>query len=401
MQLEPNAIAAKRAELGLTQKEFAAALGMGPSGDRTVRRWEAGDTRPTAAECSFINSLGPNAPYAQGEIKDSTFTFCDLFSGIGGIRLPFQELGGKCVFSCEWDKFAQKTYRMNFGEIPSGDIRQVASADIPDFDVLLAGFPCQPFSLAGVSKKQSMGRPTGFEDKTQGTLFFEVARIIRDKQPKAFLLENVKNLTSHDHGRTFKIIMQTLENDLGYHVFWKVLDSKKWTCQHRERIYIVGFRDETDYSWDDLSVPGEGHVVGEILEEEPSERYTLSDKLWTYLQEYRRKHEAAGNGFGYTLVGPADTTRTLSARYHKDGSEILVRQEGKNPRKLTPRECARLQGFPENFIIPVSDTQAYRQFGMALSRGSEIPFLRGLSSLITPFRLSTCWTGRLIQTEAL
>lgn len=363
MQLEPNAIAAKRAELGLTQKEFAAALGMGPSGDRTVRRWEAGDTRPTAAECSFINSLGPNAPYAQGEIKDSTFTFCDLFSGIGGIRLPFQELGGKCVFSCEWDKFAQKTYRMNFGEIPSGDIRQVASADIPDFDVLLAGFPCQPFSLAGVSKKQSMGRPTGFEDKTQGTLFFEVARIIRDKQPKAFLLENVKNLTSHDHGRTFKIIMQTLENDLGYHVFWKVLDSKKWTCQHRERIYIVGFRDETDYSWDDLSVPGEGHVVGEILEEEPSERYTLSDKLWTYLQEYRRKHEAAGNGFGYTLVGPADTTRTLSARYHKDGSEILVRQEGKNPRKLTPRECARLQGFPENFIIPVSDTQAYRQFG--------------------------------------
>lgn len=367
MRLDAHDIAAKRKDLGLTQKEFAAALGMGPSGERTVRRWEAGDTRPSAAECSFIASFGPNAPYDQGVRDNAPFTYCDLFAGIGGIRLPFQKLGGRCVFSCEWDKFAQKTYRMNYGETPAGDIRQVVSEDLPDFDVLLAGFPCQPFSLAGVSKKQSLGRPTGFEDKTQGTLFFEVARIIRDKQPRAFLLENVKNLTSHDRGKTFKVILQTLEGELGYQVFWKVLDSKNWTCQHRERIYIVGFKNEANFSWDALDIPKENHVVGEILEENPDSRYTLSDKLWSYLKSYREKHEAAGHGFGYSIVGPQDTTRTLSARYHKDGSEILVRQNGKNPRKLTPRECARLQGFPDNFIIPVSDTQAYKQFGNSVT----------------------------------
>lgn len=378
MQLDAREIAAKRKELGLTQKEFAAALGMGTSGERTVRRWEAGDTKPTPAECAYIASFGPKAPYAQGERSDAPFTYCDLFAGIGGIRLPFQELGGRCVFSCEWDRFAQKTYRMNFGEVPAGDIRQVASSDIPVFDVLLAGFPCQPFSLAGVSKKQSMGRPTGFEDKTQGTLFFEVARIIRDKQPKAFLLENVKNLTSHDHGNTFRVIMQTLTEDLRYHVYWKVLDSKNWTCQHRERIYIVGFRDEVDFGWENLEVSSEKHVVGEILEPAPESRYTLSDKLWSYLQAYKRKHEAAGHGFGYSVVTPSDTTRTLSARYHKDGSEILVKQDGKNPRKLTPRECARLQGFPDDFIIPVSDTQAYRQFGNSVT----VPVVRSVAKLM-------------------
>lgn len=378
MQLNAADIAQKRIDLGLTQKEFAAALGMGSSGERTVRRWESGDTSPTAAECAFIASLDAGAPFGQGERSDAPFTFCDLFAGIGGIRMPFQELGGRCVFSCEWDKFAQKTYRMNYGETPAGDIRQVASNDIPDFDVLLAGFPCQPFSLAGVSKKQSLGRPTGFEDKTQGTLFFEVARIIRDKRPKAFLLENVKNLTSHDGGKTFKVIRQTLEEDLGYHIFWKVLDSKNWTCQHRERIYIVGFREEVPFSWDDLEVPGPGHTLGEILEEQPNERYTISDKLWAYLRAYREKHEAAGHGFGYSMVGPEDTTRTLSARYHKDGSEILVGQEGKNPRKLTPRECARLQGFPDEFIIPVSDTQAYRQFGNSVT----VPVVRSVAKLM-------------------
>lgn len=378
MQLNAADIAQKRIDLGLTQKEFAAALGMGSSGERTVRRWESGDTSPTAAECAFIALLDAGAPFDQGERSDAPFTFCDLFAGIGGIRMPFQELGGRCVFSCEWDKFAQKTYRMNYGETPAGDIRQVASNDIPDFDVLLAGFPCQPFSLAGVSKKQSLGRPTGFEDKTQGTLFFEVARIIRDKRPKAFLLENVKNLTSHDGGKTFKVIRQTLEEDLGYHIFWKVLDSKNWTCQHRERIYIVGFREEVPFSWDDLEVPGPGHTLGEILEEQPNERYTISDKLWAYLRAYREKHEAAGHGFGYSMVGPEDTTRTLSARYHKDGSEILVGQEGKNPRKLTPRECARLQGFPDEFIIPVSDTQAYRQFGNSVT----VPVVRSVAKLM-------------------
>lgn len=387
MQLLAKDIHDKRIDLGLTQKEFAAALGMGAFGERTVRRWEAGNTSPSAAECAFINSLGHYAPYAQGERLNAPFTYCDLFAGIGGIRLPFQELGGRCIFSCEWDKFAQKTYRMNFGDTPAGDIRSVASKTISDFDVLLAGFPCQPFSLAGVSKKQSMGRPTGFEDKTQGTLFFEVARIIRDKQPKAFLLENVKNLTSHDRGKTFGIIKHTLINDLGYHVFWKVLDSKNWTCQHRERIYIVGFKEETNFNWDNLEVPKTQQKLGDILESNPSERYILSDKLWEYLQVYRKKHEVAGNGFGYSLVGPTDTTRTLSARYHKDGSEILIKREEGNPRKLTPRECARLQGFPDEFIIPVSDTQAYKQFGNSVT----VPVVRSVARLMMENFINGLW----------
>lgn len=372
-------VTAKRKELGLTQKEFAAALGMGPNGERTVRRWENGETSPSAAEAAFIRTLGHRAPFAQGDRADAPFTYIDLFAGIGGIRMPFQELGGRCVFSCEWDKFAQKTYRMNYGDTPVGDIREVKNEDIPDFDILLAGFPCQPFSLAGVSKKKSMGRATGFEDKTQGTLFFEVARIIRNKRPGAFLLENVKNLTSHDHGKTFRIIRQTLENELGYHIHYKVLDSKRWTCQHRERIYIVGFREDIPFSWDEIADGGGGHTVGEILEDNPDPRYTLTDKLWSYLQAYRAKHEAAGHGFGYSLVEPGDTTRTLSARYHKDGSEILVsRSEGENPRKLTPRECARLQGFPDEFIIPVSDTQAYHQFGNSVT----VPTVRAVAELM-------------------
>lgn len=377
MVLLAKQVAEKRKELGFTQREFANALGMGPSGVRTVRRWESGESRPSAAESTFIASLAHRAPFAQGERPDAPFSFIDLFAGIGGIRMPFQELGGKCVFSSEWDKFSQKTYRMNYGEAPQGDIRNIASSDIPGFDVLLAGFPCQPFSLAGVSKKNSLGRPTGFEDETQGTLFFEVARIIRDKQPRAFLLENVKNLTSHDHGKTFSVIRQTLEKELGYHIHFRVLDSKNWTCQHRERIYIVGFHDDVDFSWDDLEIPHEQHVVGEILED-AADDYTISDRLWNYLKAYRRKHEAAGHGFGYSMVGPNDTTRTLSARYHKDGSEILIRQEGKNPRKLTPRECARLQGFPDEFIIPVSDTQAYRQFGNSVT----VPVVRSVAQLM-------------------
>lgn len=379
MHLEASEIRAKRVELGLTQKEFAAALGMGPNGERTVRRWEAGGTTPSAVESAFISSLGHAAPFDQGDRGDAPFTYIDLFAGIGGIRMPFQELGGRCVFSCEWDRFAQKTYRMNYGETPAGDIRQVAADDIPDFDVLLAGFPCQPFSLAGVSKKRSLGRATGFEDETQGTLFFEVARIIDAKRPRAFLLENVKNLTSHDHGNTFRVIMHVLRDELGYDVHWKVLDSRHWTCQHRERIYIVGFSEPTDFDWDDLEVPGEEHTCAEILEDDVDDRYVLSDKLWDYLRAYKAKHEAKGNGFGYSVVGPGDTTRTLSARYHKDGSEILVsRGDGENPRKLTPRECARLQGFPDEFIIPVSDTQAYHQFGNSVT----VPVIRSVAKLM-------------------
>lgn len=296
--------------------------------------------------------------------------FIDLFAGIGGIRMGFEQAFAaedpKTVFVSEWNKFSNKTYKANFqdGFEIVGDITQVPSEDIPDHDILLAGFPCQPFSIAGVSKKNSMGRPTGFQDKTQGTLFFEVARIIDAKRPKAFLLENVKNLVSHNHGNTFDVIMSVLTEDLGYHVHWKIIDGKNWTPQHRERIYIAGFRNDVDFSWDDLEVPSEGGgVFADIQEPDVPDKYTLSDKLWTYLQNYAAKHRAAGNGFGYGLIGPDSTTRTLSARYYKDGSEILVRQDGKNPRRLTPRECARLQGFPDSFVIPVSDTQAYRQFG--------------------------------------
>lgn len=293
----------------------------------------------------------------------------DLFAGIGGIRLGFEQAFGtdmETVFVSEWNRFANETYRANFHDDFEivGDITKVASDDIPDHDILLAGFPCQPFSIAGVSKKNSLGRATGFADQTQGTLFFDVARIIDAKRPKAFLLENVKNLVSHDKGNTFSVIKSVLTDDLGYHVHWKVIDGKNWTPQHRERIYIVGFREDLPFDWDDLEVPEEGGgVFADVRERRVDPRYTLSDKLWEYLKAYARKHRAKGNGFGYGLVSGKDTTRTISARYYKDGSEVLVRQSGKNPRRLTPRECARLQGFPDDFEIPVSDTQAYRQFG--------------------------------------
>lgn len=293
----------------------------------------------------------------------------DLFAGIGGIRLGVEQAFGdavETVFVSEWNKYSNQTYMANFDDpFPIvGDITEVPSDDIPDHDILLAGFPCQPFSIAGVSKKNSLGRATGFADETQGTLFFDVARIIDSKRPRAFLLENVKNLVSHDKGNTFRVIMSVLTEDLGYHVFWRIIDGKNWTPQHRERIYIVGFRDAVTFSWDDLVVPeGGGGVFADVCEHDVPDKYTLSDKLWEYLRNYAERHRARGNGFGYGLVGPEDTTRTISARYYKDGSEVLVRQEGRNPRRLTPRECARLQGFPDSFVIPVSDTQAYRQFG--------------------------------------
>lgn len=298
------------------------------------------------------------------------YTFIDLFAGIGGLRLAMESAGARCVYSSEWNKFSRHTYEANFGEVPDGDITQVPADEIPDHSVLVGGFPCQPFSVAGVSKKRSLGRATGFEDETQGTLFFDVCRILDAKRPKAFFLENVKNLTSHDHGRTFEVIEQSLDS-LDYDVFYRVLDAQDYVPQHRERIVIIGF-DRRRYGNDpefsfDLPKPEIKPVLADILEHDIPDKYTLSDKLWAYLQAYAAKHRAAGNGFGYGLARPDGVARTLSARYHKDGSEILIPQDGRNPRRLTPRECARLQGFPDSFVIPVSDTQAYRQFGNSVA----------------------------------
>lgn len=298
--------------------------------------------------------------------KQYKFSFIDLFAGIGGMRIAFERQGGQCRFSSEWDRYCQKSYFDNFGVIPNGDIRQVAEKDIPDHDILIAGFPCQPFSIAGVSKKNSMGRATGFLDKTQGTLFFDVVRIINEKRPKAFLLENVKNLKSHDKGNTWKVIMAALE-ELNYEVFSMVLDGQNFVPQHRERVFIVGF-DRNRYGHTiefefNLNIPDKKMMLKAILEETVDDKYTLSDRLWQYLQDYAAKHKAKGNGFGYGMPDLDGITRTLSARYYKDGSEILIKQNEKNPRRLTPRECARLQGYPDEYQITVSDTQAYKQFG--------------------------------------
>lgn len=297
--------------------------------------------------------------------KHPKFRFIDLFAGIGGFRMAFQNLGGKCVFTSEWDKFSQKTYEANYGEVPFGDITKIEASTIPDHDVLLAGFPCQPFSIAGVSKKNSLGRAHGFKDETQGTLFFDIVRIIEAKRPKTFLLENVKNLVSHDKGRTFKIIKGALE-ELGYTVHSRIMDGQHFVPQHRERIFLVGFDREIFKSREGFEfpeLPKRKLAIKDILELDVEDKYTLSDKLWNYLQEYAKKHKARGNGFGFGLVDLNGISRTISARYYKDGAEILIPQLGKNPRRLTPRECARLQGYPEDFVIPVSDNQAYRQFG--------------------------------------
>lgn len=293
------------------------------------------------------------------------FKFIDLFAGIGGIRLAYQNLGGKCVFTSEWNGFSKKTYEANFGEVPFGDITHISEREIPDHDILLAGFPCQPFSIAGVTKKNALGRKHGFLDETQGTLFFDIARILKHKKPAAFMLENVKNLVSHDKGRTFNVILETL-TELGYSVHYKVIDGKHFVPQHRERIVIVGFRDKrTEFVFPKLPEPA--FKLRDILESKPLSKYTLTERLWVYLKEYAIKHKAKGNGFGFGLADLDSVSRTLSARYYKDGAEILIPQKGKNPRRLTPRECARLQGFPDEFLIPVSDNQAYRQFGNSVA----------------------------------
>jgi DNA (cytosine-5)-methyltransferase 1 len=337
------------------------------------------------------------------------FKFIDLFAGIGGLRLGFEAVGGRCVFTSEWDRYSQKTYLKNFPDDDheiAGDIRKIRSEDIPAHDVLLAGFPCQPFSIAGVSKKNALNRPHGFACEAQGTLFFEVARILREHRPRAFLLENVKNLVNHDSGRTFWVIRDVLEQELGYHITFRVIDARSWVPQHRERIFIVGFRDPSAFAFNTMQFPDERktptlaavlHPENGSEQEEPpytggplgkvAEKYRLTSHLWNYLRDYAEKHRQLGNGFGYGLFGPQDVARTLSARYFKDGSEILIRRGSGNPRRLTPRECARLMGFDApgeaRWKIPVSDTQAYRQFGNAV----VVPAVKAVAQHMLPYIL--------------
>ena len=335
----------------------------------------------------------------------SGFTFIDLFAGIGGLRLAMESIGGRCVFTSEWDKYARYTYEANYRDnrTIAGDIREVAATDVPTHTVLCAGFPCQPFSIAGVSKKNALGRKHGFECEAQGTLFYDVVRILKHHRPPAFLLENVKNLRSHDKGTTYRVIIGALE-ELGYTVRARVIDALHFLPQHRERIVLVGFREDTGFTFDDLYLPKKGHsTMRSVLHSEDGSetperdytlgpdavvnpKYTLTDHLWGYLRDYAEKHKAAGNGFGFGLVGPDDTCRTLSARYYKDGSEILVAQRGCNPRRLTPRECARIMGYPDNFIIPdepgrrISDTQAYKQFGNSVA----VPVFKEVARIMAP-----------------
>ena len=338
-----------------------------------------------AAESPLENDLFAdffNVPFPAP--KNPKFTFIDLFAGMGGFRLAMQAQGGKCVFSSEWNTYSQKTYFSNFGDMPFGDItKEVTKSYIPEhFDILCAGFPCQPFSIAGVSKKKSLGRETGFKDKTQGTLFFDVADIISRHRPKAFYLENVKNLTSHDKGNTFRVIKETLE-ELNYSLHYQVMDGQTYVPQHRERIMIVGFDKERYHGEEKFEFPEQHEAtrsIKEILDPNIDPKYTLSDKLWAYLQNYAEKHRAKGNGFGYGLVDLNGITRTLSARYYKDGSEILIPQDnGRNPRRLSPRECARLMGYPDQYRIDrVSDVQAYRQCGNSVI----VPLITAVSEQI-------------------
>lgn len=400
----PDTIILGEALRRFSRTELARELG---KDSRIVSRWEKkGLSSGDRMMLLYLLEHGTPRTAPAGE----DFTFIDLFAGIGGTRLGFERNGGKCVFTSEWDSSAQKTYRANHpsGDHPIiGDIHEVTAEGkwelLPeDFDVLVAGFPCQPFSIAGVSKKNSLGRAHGFACEAQGTLFFDLASIIKRRQPKAFLLENVKNLMSHDKGNTFRVIKDVLEKELGYRIYPKVVDAKGFVPQHRERIYIVGFREAVDFSWDAFKAPAsDAKLMKDILHpedgseeaEEPfttgkkakvSEKYTLSDKLWTYLQNYAKKHQEAGNGFGFGLVTKDSTARTLSARYYKDGSEILVDQgRNKNPRRLTPRECARLMGFdtPERkFDIVVADTPAYKQFGNSV----VVPVIAEIARIMKP-----------------
>jgi DNA (cytosine-5)-methyltransferase 1 len=396
-----------RQNAGLTIKDCAAILEISVS---TAYRYESGDSKPRVIELAALRGLPKKKKSlaAKLHLQDGWFTFIDLFAGIGGLRRGFETIGGQCVFTSEWDKYSQQTYRANFkcDHDIAGDIREIAAADIPTHDVLLAGFPCQPFSIAGVSKKNALNRPHGFADETQGTLFYDVARIIAHHRPSSFLLENVKNLLSHDRGNTFRTIKKVLEEELGYHISYKVIDARHFVPQHRERIIIVGFRENLGFDFSNFELPkSRAPVLGNILHPEDGNeipeapytegnigkvaaKYTLTPKLWEYLQAYAKKHKEKGNGFGFSAFGPDDVARTLSARYYKDGSEILIKQDGHRPRRLTPRECARLMGFDmakeSDFRIPVSDCQAYRQFGNSVA----VPVIEAVVKLMQPFMVA-------------
>lgn len=390
MRGEPLMFATDLNKAGLEPVTAAGELGLS---SRQVKRYIAGDCAVPKLVREKVRDLA--AARQKNQSGEPAFRFIDLFAGIGGMRLGFEAIGGKCVFTSEWDRWSQKTYLHNFPDgddhVFAGDIRPYGAdpSKIPGFDVLLAGFPCQPFSLAGVSKKNSLGRAHGFACEDQGNLFFEIARIIDHHRPAAFLLENVKNLQSHDKGRTFEVIRDTLTKELGYRIDFRIVSSAPFVPQKRQRIFIVGFREDVGFSFDGfdelLPPSAEWPTLGDILQShnEVDAKYTLTPKLWNYLQEYRKKHEKAGNGFGFTAHGPKDVARTLSARYHKDGSEILISQKGTRPRRLTPTECARLMGFERDgreWLIPVSDTQAYRQFGNAV----VVPVIEAIAKFMKP-----------------
>lgn len=400
--MKKTTFAELRAKTGLTLDEVREMTGYNL---RNVYRWENGELQPRKTVITLLENYAASKSITNNS-GISKFRFIDLFAGIGGMRKGFESVGGTCVFTSEWNKYSQMTYQKNFpgGHEIAGDITKLhEKEDIPEHEVLVAGFPCQPFSIAGVSKKNSLGKPHGFRCKTQGTLFFDVARIIEQRRPVAFMLENVKNLASHDGGNTFKTIMNTLKEELGYHVQARIINGNCFVPQHRERIFIVGFRDKNIFDFDKMQLPVKAAwpTLSSILHTEDgteapefpytegprskvAAKYTLTPNLWEYLQNYSKKHKALGNGFGFGLFGPDGTARTLSARYHKDGSEILIKQKGKRPRRLTPRECARLMGFDQPgskpFEIPVSDTQAYRQFGNAV----VVPVVKAVAEHMLP-----------------
>ncbi len=336
------------------------------------KKMERGETKPTGAELKAVMDFPDTPPYPNNE--NGRYRMIDLFAGIGGTRLGFHQTNAvNVVFSSEWDKFAQKTYHANYGDFPDGDITKIDEKDIPDHEILVGGFPCVAFSQAGLKK--------GFND-TRGTLFFDIARIIKEKKPHAFLLENVKNLLGHDKGRTFSIIKNTLE-ELNYTVYYNIFAAKDFGVpQNRERIYIVGFNKEKVRNHEHFTFPTPLKTktrVGDILEKSVDNKYTLSDALWNGHQRRKLVNAAAGKGFGYGLFNEnSPYTNTISARYYKDGSEILIEQKGSNPRKITPREASRLQGFPSDFIIPVSDTQAYKQFGNSVA----VPVINAIAEKI-------------------